>query len=308
MKTITTNKNTTCSHITQHIYQDIYSRIEKFFLPETPALSRRYPVLVPVILFVRRTKNIIQNFFNFELSTKKNTEKFKCVIARHQSVLRRTLGTSDMRLQEQKVTNLEIACEKLNNIVIEPQKIFSMWHILGNPSYKNGYVDGMLLSNGKVIEGVGGGLCQMSNFLCWIFLHTDIKIIERHHHSRDVFPDSGRTLPFGSGATNFYNLMDLKIKNTSSFPLQISITTTDKYLKGQILSPHNTQEKFNIIEKYHCFIRKNNQYFRYNQIWRQKKIQGKIISEEKIFTNFAPVLYEVTPEYLEKNGYNLVSL
>ncbi len=294
--------------------KEIEKMVENFFIPETPALSRRFPFLIPLILLVRRSKKLIQNFFNTNLSQEKNEKLFPYTVARHQSVLRRTLGTSDMRLQEQKVVNLTVASQKLHGVIIPPEKTFSFWDIIGNPSRKNGYVNGMLLSNGKVIEGVGGGLCQMSNFLCWIFLHTDIEIVERHHHSRDVFPDSGRVLPFGSGATNFYNLMDLKIKNISSSPLQISLEITEKYLKGKILSSHPSKYVFSVYEKYHCFVKKNKKYFRYNEIWRKKMTKGEngkkgvFVSDEKIFTNCAPVFYDITDEYIEKNQYILIDM
>lgn len=257
-------------------------------------LSQKFPVLLPLILWARRTKRKIEDFLNSEISIQKSQKKFPCILARHQSVLRRRFGDSDMNLQEQKVKNLEIACEKLDGIIIEPGKIFSLWEILGNPSYKNGFVDGMLLSDGKVVAGAGGGLCQLSNFLCWVFLHTEIEIIERHHHSRDVFPDSGRTLPFGSGATIFYNLLDLKIKNISPHPLQIHIFTTEKYLKGQILSTHHSEKKFHITEKFHTFIKSHGKFFRYNKIWREVFIKGEKQSESQIFTNFAPVLYKIS--------------
>ena len=92
------------------------------------------------------------------------------MLARHQSLLRRRLGDSSPRLQEQKIVNLQQAVKKLDGIVIKPGEIFSLWHIVGKPSYRAGYVDGMLLSNGKVVEGLGGGMCQLSNFLFWIFL------------------------------------------------------------------------------------------------------------------------------------------
>ncbi|MFJ8513275.1 VanW family protein [Lysinibacillus xylanilyticus] len=51
----------------------------------------------------------------------------------------------------------------------------------------------------KVKTGVGGGICQLANLLYWMALHTPLIVTERHHHSFDPFPDSGRTLPFGSG-------------------------------------------------------------------------------------------------------------
>lgn len=73
-------------------------------------------------------------------------------MARHQSVLRRKLGDSNPRLQEQKIINIRTAIEKFDGVIIEPGKIFSFWKILGEVSYKNGYVDGMLISCGKVVE------------------------------------------------------------------------------------------------------------------------------------------------------------
>ena len=72
-------------------------------------------------------------------------------MARHQSVLRRKLGNSDPRLQEQKITNLKQAVKKLNGVVIPPGKTFSLWSIIREPSAKNGFVNGMLLSGGKVV-------------------------------------------------------------------------------------------------------------------------------------------------------------
>ena len=58
----------------------------------------------------------------------------------------------------------------------------------------------MLLKNGTVQYGCGGGLCQLSNLIFWMTLHTPLEVKERHRHGYDVFPDSNRTQPFGSGA------------------------------------------------------------------------------------------------------------
>ena len=44
-------------------------------------------------------------------------------------------------------------------------------------------------------------------------LHTPLTVTERWRHGYDVFPDSNRTQPFGSGATCFYNYMDLMVRN-----------------------------------------------------------------------------------------------
>jgi vancomycin resistance protein VanW len=132
-------------------------------------------------------------------------------------------------------------------------------------------------------------------------LHTPVEIIERYHHSLDVFPDSGRILPFWSGATISYNMIDLKIKNTSEFPLQIKIFLTQNHLKWQILSAHPLKEKYHIIEKNHFFIKRWEKYFRYNELFREEKIEWVITNEAFLTSNFAPVLYDFQPDYLENH-------
>jgi len=286
------------NEIAEHIYN--------YENPKKIALSKKYPGLKKPIIFFRHLIRNIQNFFDFRIKYKRKNDFFDCIVARHQSVLRRKLGESDPKLQEKKIVNLKQAVKRLNGATIQPNDIFSLWKIIGKPKYKNGYIDGMLLSNGKVIKGIGGGLCQLSNFLYWIFLHTPIETIERYHHSIDVFPDSSRTLPFGGGATILYNFIDLKIKNISPYPLQLKIWLTNNHLKGQILSPHSIPQKFHIVEKNQFFIKRKKKYFRYNELYRETRIKGKVKKIEKITTNFAPVLYKATNKYLQKNNFKLL--
>lgn len=289
-----------------NLEKDIAQRIFNYENPNRVAISKRFPILKKPIIFLRHLVRDIENLADSRIKFTKNQTFFECVIARHQSVLRRRLGDSNPKLQEQKITNLKQAVKYLDGVIIQPNDIFSLWKIIGKPNYKNGYVDGMLLSNGRVIEGVGGGLCQLSNFLYWIFLHSPIETIERYHHSMDVFPDSGRTLPFGGGATILYNFIDLKVKNTSKYPIQLKIWVTDNHLKGQILSLQPLAEKFHVFEKNHYFIKRGSKYFRYNEIYKETKVNGEVQKVEKVTTNFAPVLYEVTEEYLQKNNFKVI--
>jgi len=286
--------------------REIVTRLIAFENPTRVALSKRFPLLKGPILLIRFVIRHVQNFLDFKIRFSKSEEFYEARVARHQSVLRRRLGDSDPRLQEQKVTNLRKAAEKLNGVIIQPGDVFSLWTIVGKPTYKNGYVDGMLLSNGKVVEGLGGGLCQLSNFLYWIFLHAPVETVERYHHSMDVFPDSGRTLPFGGGATILYNFVDLKLRNVSNKPLQLKIWLTDNHLKGQIVATESIATKYHVVEKNHCFVKRGDKYFRYNEIYREAKIEGKLVDVEHVITNFAPVLYAVTDEYLNKNNFKVI--
>ena len=292
--------------IPANIEKDIAQRIYAYENPKRIALSKKYPILKEAIILLRYLTRDIQNLFDSKIKYERSTDFFKCVAARHQSVLRRKLGDSNMQLQEQKITNLRQAIRKLNGVIIRPNHIFSFWKIVGKPSYKNGYVDGMLLANGKVVKGLGGGLCQLSNFLYWIFLHSPVETVERYHHSMDVFPDSGRTLPFGGGATVLYNFIDLKVKNVSVQPLQLKIWLTNDHLKGQILSSGTLLQKFHVFEANHFFIKRGDRYFRYNEIYKEMKIRGEMERIEKITTNFAPVLYEITEKYLQENNFKVL--
>jgi vancomycin resistance protein VanW len=274
--------------------------------PRKKPISVKFPKIKNLVVFFRQSIRKTENFFSSSIKVTKGKNFFKHIAARHQSVLIRQLGNSSERLQKQKIVNLKIAINKLNGMTISPGKTMSLWSIIGKPTRKKGYVKGMTLSNGAITEELGGGLCQLSNFLFWIFLHVPVEVIERHHHSKDVFPDSGRVLPFGSGATIFYNYVDLKIKNISNHPLQLKIWVSDKYLKGQILMSQRLESNFHVFEKNHYFIKRNNKYFRYNEIWREEKTNGKIIKTEEIITNFAPVMYEVNADYLKGNNFKVL--
>ena len=168
-------------------------------------MRKRLSEIHPIFYHTRiKQKRLFRQMADLSKLTKFASEQiaeqlpFTC--KRHQSLLRRRLGNSDPQLQENKITNLKIACPTIDGILIKPKQTFSFWRQLGEATAEKGYAEGMQLSRGEVVRGVGGGLCQLANLLYWMSLHTPLEIVERHHHSFDPFPDENRTLPFGSGA------------------------------------------------------------------------------------------------------------
>lgn len=153
----------------------------------------------------------------------------------------------------------------------------------------------MLLSQGKVITGVGGGICQLANLLYWMALHTPLEIVERHHHSFDPFPDSGRVLPFGSGASVFYNYVDLRFYNPTDQSFQIRVWLTDNHLKGAIYSDKEWKYSYHIEEREHRLLQLNGKNYHQNEIWRKTvdKRTGNYIHEELLIKNFSEVKYEI---------------
>ncbi|MDR1820847.1 MAG: VanW family protein, partial [Oscillospiraceae bacterium] len=79
-------------------------------------------------------------------------------VYKHQSVLIRRLGETDVQLQYNKAVNLKLAVKKLDGILIHPGETFSFWKTVGCPSRRKGYLEGVMLSNGEAVPGVGGGL------------------------------------------------------------------------------------------------------------------------------------------------------
>mgnify|MGYP000507795400 CR=1 FL=1 len=94
--------------------------------------------------------------------------------ASHKTPLMRRLRDVDMWMQENKVTNLRLASARVNGIVLHPGQTFSYWYLIGRPTARKGYLPGMLLRNGRAVAGVGGGLCQLSNLIFWMTLHTPL--------------------------------------------------------------------------------------------------------------------------------------
>lgn len=214
-------------------------------------------------------------------------------IYKHQSVLVRKLGDADLQLQYNKVTNIELSIQKLNGIIIKPGETFSFFYLVGHPIGSKGYLDGMMLSNGCAIEGVGGGICQIANLIHWLCLHSPLNVTERHHHSFDPFPDSGRVVPFGCGASLFYNYIDYQFRNDTNYTVQLLFWLDDKCLNGDLRINEELPYKFHIEEREHEFICFDNQYYRKNEIWKKKmkKIGGKLLEDQCIQRNLSIVKY-----------------
>ena len=121
-----------------------------------------------VRLFFGKIYYLAKRYKQWHFSGKKYSralieERYPFIIFKHSTPLIRKLKDVDMFLQYNKITNLKLAVSKLNGIVIRPGETFSYWSIVGKPTYKKGYLDGLVLcADGTFKAGVGGGLCQIS--------------------------------------------------------------------------------------------------------------------------------------------------
>ena len=211
----------------------------------------------------------------------------------HRSLLLRRLGDTDPQLQHNKVVNLRLAVPSLHGLLVRPGETLSIWRRVGRPSTERGYLDGVQLSQGRVTVGVGGGLCQLANLIHWMALHSPLELVERHHHSFDPFPDAGRVLPFGSGASLFYNYVDLRFRNPTAQTLQLLVWLDETHLCGELRAEELPPMAYHVRESDHHFERCGDQTYRCNRLWKQQldRRSGALVDERLLYANRALVMY-----------------
>lgn len=214
-------------------------------------------------------------------------------VIKHSSILLRPLRNVDMQLQHNKITNLKLAIKKIDKAIINPGETLSFWRLVGRPLKLKGFKEGLFLHNGKISKDYGGGLCQLSNLLYWMVLHTPLIITERWRHSFDVFPDLNRKVPFGCGATLFYNYIDLQFQNKTESTFQVNLWLDDEYLNGEITCDEDLGLKFEVYETDHCFKQQFwGGYTRHNKIWKRvTNIDKDTVTEEFVTENNAIMMY-----------------
>lgn len=245
-------------------------------------------------IIVRNIKDMLSStVFASEISE----EKLDVVVYQHSSLIRRKLGNVNAELQNNKAVNLALSTPKVNGIIINPGEVFSFWKLVGNPSEAMGYKKGLTIVNGKESQGIGGGMCQFTNLIHWMTLHTPLTIIEHHHHDEfDLFPDYGRKVPFGTGTSIYYNYVDYRIKNTTNQPFQIIVYTTEEYLCGEIRTTKELENSYHIHCENEYFSREDGIVYRNNKIYRHvfNRNNGELISKECIKVNHAKVMYDTS--------------
>ncbi len=263
-----------------------------------------YPFLLNAVIYFRRMERFLEwRFDKHHYACQRKEQSLEYRVKKHQSVLIRKLPGADITLQKNKVHNLKIVLKKLDGIIINPGETFSFCKLVGKPSKSRGFLPGMELSRGQARAGIGGGICQVSNLIYWLCLHSALDIVERHHHSFDPFPDQGRVLPFASGATVMYNYRDLRFKNNTDKVFQFKFWLDKKCLNGDLRCSSASDYSYKVFERNHRFIENECQYFRGNELWRRvidKKSGGSTLRCEHLVNNLAEVKYTPSKESLNR--------
>lgn len=131
-------------------------------------------------------------------------------------------------------SNVENAANKLDNMVLMPGDEFSYENAVGPVIQSNGYTYAPVISGGKLIQGIGGGVCQVSSTLYNTMLNSGILPTERRNHSKPV-----SYVPRGLDATLASGSIDYKFINTLEYPIVINTSCSNGNLTIEFWSNEN---------------------------------------------------------------------
>ena len=224
------------------------------------------------------------------------TEKLPVLVASHHSNMIKRGPGIDPQLQLNKADNIRLACSKMNGLIINPGEAFSFWKYVGKTSKKNGFSEGRIIANGKLIAGVGGGLCNLANTINLTVLHSPMTITELHHHSDALAPDpDGKRVPYSAGTSVNYNFVDYRFCNNTSQPVQLCTWCDGDTLKTELRTTEQFPNTYSIVEEGHHFHKEDNgKYYRVSKIYIDTidRSTGEIVNHKLHWNNHSEVMFD----------------
>lgn len=168
-------------------------------------------------------------------------------LAPSERVLRAEFSTIYNTSSNERKINIFLASKSLNNYFVDVNAEFSFNKAVGERTEKRGYKQAKIIFNGEFVDGVGGGVCQVSTTLYNAVLLSGLNVIEYHPHSLPV----SYVLPSFDAMVNSANA-DLKFVNNTKNPIIIKTIADGNKLTVKIFGEPMTERyerKSEIIEK-----------------------------------------------------------
>lgn len=163
------------------------------------------------------TENVLKELFKDELST----------------------YTTYFNVNEKSRTeNVVLAASFINGTILMPGQEFSYNKIVGERSLERGFKTAKVYQEGAVVDGLGGGICQVSSTLYNSAVMADLEILERRNHSLTV-----SYVKLGRDATVVYGTTDFRFKNNQQYPIKIVAETSGGTLTVKMLGIDLNKER-----------------------------------------------------------------
>ena len=134
-------------------------------------------------------------------------------------------GQTPHSTNEKRNANLKLACKALNGVVLQPGETLSYNATLGQRTTEDGYQEAPAYSGTRLVNSLGGGICQVSSTLYLASLYAELETVERVSHG---YPAT--YMPVGLDATVNWESPDLKIRNSTDYPVKLVAETDDEFV------------------------------------------------------------------------------
>ncbi|MCI9063797.1 MAG: hypothetical protein HFJ17_04275 [Clostridia bacterium] len=186
-----------------------------------------------------------------------------------------TFSTSYYASNTNRTTNLKLAANKINGFVLLPGETFSYNQVVGERTIAAGYKEAATYVDGQVVDGLGGGICQISTTLFNAILFANLNIVELHNHQ---FVPS--YVGAGRDATVVYGAKDFKFSNSRDYAIKITCSVSGGIAKFNIYGvKQNPEYKVNISSK---ITSRTSSYIK-SVTYRTLKSGNKTIKRETIY-------------------------
>lgn len=223
------------------------------------------------------------------------------VLQRYQSTLINPNTGYPMEYQRNKVYNLCLACPTADHLLIRPGETFSFWRLVGQAERMGRFRDGLCLVNGQIEPVRGGGLCQLSNLLYALFLHTPLTVTERHPHSTESFPPPPAAgsptdqLPAGVDATVSEGRYDLRVHNGTQTTYQLVLHVESECLRGELRADREPEEAYRLFTQDEALQKEEGALYHIGSLWRARldPLTGEELSREKLYDSRQRLDYDL---------------
>ncbi len=276
----------------EQIHKEIYKEPENAYINENPVEIHPHINGVDFAISMQEAKKIIEE--------KKDEYEIPLTITVPEKTIDSLAGEAfpanlgefmtryDIR-DENRSSNLELASKKIDGIIILPGETFSYNKTVGERTIAEGYKEAGQYIGGKLVNGVGGGICQLSSTLYNAVLYANLEIVSRTNHGYLCAYING-----GRDATVSWGTIDFQFKNTRKYPIKIQSTVRNGVVQVAIYGIPEEKEyevviEDEIIEK----IPNNTTYIDDNTLTK-----GTEITEQQGFEGAKSITYKV----LKDNG------
>lgn len=175
--------------------------------------------------------------------------------------------------KENRVYNISVAAKAIDDLMLKPGATFSFNKIVGPRSQEAGYKTAGVIINNEMVEGIGGGVCQVSSTLYNAVLQADLEIVERVNHSTPV-----AYLPLGQDATVAYDYLDFKFKNNTANYIFIKAQASNNSIMIRIFGADEPKKQVSVFSE---TVYQDDNKIKVNT-WRNVQINGKESKKEII--------------------------